>query len=118
VSFAETEAVDSDRIQWPAFVAVPQAKVLSGAPETSTHVLRDTPKAQMGLWRVTPGAFSTDHAGYVEFVHIIGGSGRLVSEHGAVTELRAGSTALLPEGWRGRWEIDATLTKSFTIIRD
>lgn len=107
-------AIDFDAIEWPNYDPVSPERVTRGQPSTST-VTFDSPENRMGLWRVTPGAFTTDHAGYIEFVHIISGSGRLVGDDGTVRELRAGTTSIMPEGWKGRWEVDSTLTKVFTI---
>lgn len=103
-------------VSWPVFVPVPEAKVLTGAPETSTVVITESQQAQMGVWQVTPGSFTTDHSGYIEFIHVLSGAGRLVSETGTVTELGAKSTTVMPVGWKGRWEVDSTLTKVFTIL--
>lgn len=112
----ESLALDLDQITWPDPVQVPVERIVSGTPMTSTIVVADSTEDQMGLWKATPGAFATDHTGYVEFIHILGGIGRLVSDAGMVTDLKPGTTTLMPEGWKGRWEIDATLTKVFTII--
>ena len=108
-------AIDSDTVEWPAYVPVPPGRVTGGQPSTSTVAL-DSPKNQMGLWRVTPGAFTTDHEGYIEFIYVISGRGRLVGEDGSVCELQANSTLILPEGWKGLWEVDSTITKVFTIV--
>lgn len=118
MSFEEASSMHIDDVEWPAFVAVPPDKTLQGAPRASTLVLQELPRKQMGVWQVTPGAFSTDHTGYVEFMHIISGRGRVVSTTDVTTELSAGSTLFLPSGWVGRWEIDEALTKAFTIIHD
>lgn len=112
----EATLLDLADVSWPEFVAIPEAKVLTGTPETSTVVITESQRGQMGLWQVTPGSFTTDHTGYIEYIHILSGTGRLVSETGTVTELGAGSTTVMPVGWKGRWEIDTTLTKVFTIL--
>ncbi|WP_423185166.1 cupin domain-containing protein [Arthrobacter sp. NyZ413] len=107
-----------DRVAWPELASVPVDNIIAGLPKAATVVITESPTYQLGLWKVTPGAFSSDHTGYAEFIHVIEGSGRLVSEFGTVTELRPGTTSLMPSGWRGRWEIDTPLTKVFTIIHN
>lgn len=111
----ECNAFESD-VSWPKLAPLPAERVLSGSPATATVFMNESAEYQLGLWKVTPGSFTTDHGGYIEFIHVVEGSGRLVSDAGSVTELRAGTTTLMPSGWKGRWEVDTTLTKVFTII--
>lgn len=113
----ECTALNAEHVRWPELAPVAAERVLTGSPATSTVFLADSAGYQLGLWKVTPGAFTTDHTGYIEFVHIVEGLGRLVSETGSVTELQPGTTTLMPPGWKGRWEVDTTLTKVFTIIQ-
>lgn len=112
-----TIRLTSGQPDWPNATSIAKERVIDGSPSASTLVLSDTAGVQMGMWRVTPGAFSTDHAGYLEYIHITEGTGRLVSESGQTTALSPGVTTLMPDGWRGRWEIDTTLTKVYTIQR-
>ena len=112
----DTAAVDLDAVDWPEMELYPEHKILAGAPSAATVLLGDTGNCQMGLWRVTAGSFSTDHVGYIEFVHILSGSGRLVRDDGTVTELRPGTTVFMETGWKGRWEVDEPLAKVFTIL--
>lgn len=108
--------IESSTLDWPAAVDVPSNRVLRGKPAASTLVLEDAPSHQIGLWRVSTGGFSTDHTGYLEFVHIIEGRGRLIDENGLVTELFAGVTVVMPRGWKGQWDVTETLTKAYTIL--
>lgn len=117
MDFREAEQIALGTLDWPQMIAVPPERVVSGHPEASTVSIVEAAGIQMGLWKVTPGVFSTDHAGYIEFIHILDGVGRLVSETGEVTDLNAGVTTVTPIGWRGHWEIDDTLTKVFTILQ-
>ncbi|GAB3305917.1 cupin domain-containing protein [Pseudoclavibacter terrae] len=111
-------SLSASDIKWPPSVRVPIERILEGQPSASTLVVGESPTAQFGLWRVTPGAFSTDHSDYVEYIHITEGSGRLISQSGAITELSPGVTVMLAEGWKGQWVIEKTLTKVFTILRN
>lgn len=116
MKYQDLPTIELEQIAWPEPAPVPTERVVTGTPETTTMLISKTDNDQMGLWKVTDGSFDTDHTGYVEFIHIVQGQGRLISKTGEVTELNAGITTLIPEGWKGRWEIDETLTKIFTII--
>lgn len=103
-------------IDWPEDLAIAAERVVAGAPAASTFVIEDTPTHQLGLWRVTPGEFLTDHAGYAEYIHVLSGVGRLIDEDGVVMELGPGVTVLLQPGWKGRWIVEETITKVYTVI--
>lgn len=113
----DTAAVDLDAVDWPEMQPYPDEKILAGSPAAATVLLGDTGACQMGLWRVTTGSFTTDHVGYIEFIHVLSGAGRLVRDNGEVTELRPGTTVFMETGWKGRWEVDEPLAKVFTILQ-
>ena len=58
----------------------------------------------------------TDHAGYVEYIHIVAASVWLVDDAGQATDLAPGTTVLMQPGWKGRWIVHETITKVFTVI--
>lgn len=103
-------------IRWPEWVALPAERVLSGNPVTSTVVVDGAAGRELGLWKARPGEFTTDHVGYIEYVHILSGAGRIVDDAGTVTELGPDVTVFMPVGWRGRWVIDETIVKVYTVI--
>lgn len=103
-------------IEWPEDVAIAAERVLSGAPTASTFVIEDSPTHQVGLWRVTPGEFVTDHTGYMEYIHLLAGAGQLIDEDGVALELGPGVTVLMQPGWKGRWVVHETITKVYTVI--
>lgn len=107
----------TDEVKWPDFIPLPSDRVVLGNPTHSTVVISDEGNCQLGLWRATPGSFSTDHKGYLEYVYIIEGQGRLVSEDGGIEKLSPGKVVLMPFNWVGRWEIEETITKAFSIVR-
>jgi uncharacterized cupin superfamily protein len=109
--------VDTAQISWPAPVPIASERVITGQPKASTLVLEETPAHQLGLWQVSPGEFVTDHAGYVEYIHIISGSGQLVDNIGHTIDLAPGTTVLMQPGWKGRWIVHETITKVFTVIK-
>lgn len=100
---------------WPAAVRVPNP--LEGEPSTRTLSFIDDKHTQAGTWQCTPGAFRSDHSGYVEFMHILDGKARLIGDDGATVDLEAGMVLVIPDGWTGTWNVTETLTKSFAISR-
>ena len=111
-----TTHVETAHINWPAPVPIASERIITGQPTASTLVLRETPAHQLGLWQVSPGEFETDHGGYVEYIHVIAGSGQLVDDTGQATDLAPGTTVLMQAGWKGRWMVHETITKVFTVI--
>lgn len=107
----------TDDIQWPDLVAISPERVLSGEPSASTLVLYTDYGTDAGLWKVTPGEFTTTLNGYREFIHIIGGHGQLIDDQGQEINLQAGTVVALPEGWTGRWKVHTELIKSYSIVR-
>jgi uncharacterized cupin superfamily protein len=107
----------TDEVEWPEFVALPLERVLTGNPTHSTVVILDEANFQLGVWRATPGSFTTDHSGYLEYVYIIEGKGHLVSADGTSENLQPGKVVLMPFDWVGRWEIEETITKAYSIVR-
>lgn len=107
--------VAASSIDWPEPVAIADDRVLAGSPVARTLVLHDEPTHQMGMWNITAGEFTTDHVGYLEFIHIIDGKGQLIAEDGTTTDLESGVTVLMQPGWKGRWSVLDTITKVYTI---
>lgn len=108
--------IDTADIPWPEWVALPAERVLAGNPLTSTVVVDEAAGRELGLWKSQPGAFATDHVGYIEYGHILSGSGRIIDDAGTVTELGPDITVFMPLGWKGKWVIDETIVKAYTII--
>jgi len=103
-------------ISWPADQRIAEHRVLSGTPGASTVVMHRDPNSELGLWRVSPGEFTTIHSGYTEFISISSGRGQLIHDDGTVLELGPGTVAVLNDGWSGRWVIERTLIKSYAIV--
>lgn len=68
-----------------------------------------------GVWESTAGTFQANNAGYIEFGYIVEGACRLVDPDGTVHALAVGDAFVMPEGYNGRWEIDAFVKKIFFI---
>lgn len=107
---------DIKSVDWPKEELVAAARITSGSPATSTLPLHSDERVQFGLWYATPGAFTTDHAGYEEFIQVLDGTGSLIHEDGTATPLGPGTIVHLEDGWRGSWVIEQTLIKSYTTV--
>ena len=90
-------------------------RVVEGDPQHETTLHFDK-GVLAGTWTSTPGKW---HA-FIdrdEFCYIIQGHCQLIAENGAVQEFRAGDAFLIPNGFRGHWNVIETTTKHF-VIRD
>ncbi|WPL83320.1 cupin domain-containing protein [Bordetella hinzii] len=68
-----------------------------------------------GVWESTAGKFRSDTTGYIEFGYILEGQARIVDPDGTVHELRPGDPFIMPEGYKGHWEVDACVKKVYFI---
>jgi uncharacterized protein len=91
-------------------------RVDGGEPMMSEHELWKANGLEIGLWACTPGSFATHRDGFDEVVHILEGSGHIIGADGVAFELRPGATVVLPNGYRGRWEIAAPLRKLYCLV--
>lgn len=78
---------------------------------TAFHTPDDTVSA--GTWEATAGQFRSDTTGYIEFCHIVEGSCRVVDPDGTVHPLTVGDSFVMPEGYKGHWEVDERVKKVF-----
>jgi uncharacterized cupin superfamily protein len=109
---------DLAAVHWPPAEPIAAVRVLSGRPVATTLVTARDEFFEVGLWQVSPGEFTTVHAGYQEFIYIIAGRGALIDDQGQRTELEPGVACAMGEGWTGRWVVDEELTKTYTLIYD
>jgi uncharacterized cupin superfamily protein len=67
-----------------------------------------------GTWTSTPGKWHafTDRD---EFCVILSGLVRLIAEDGHVQTFKAGDSFLIPNGFRGYWDVVETTTKHYVI---
>jgi uncharacterized cupin superfamily protein len=93
-------------------------RVLEGDPRHVTETRWESPDGHLvaGTWTSTPGRWRA-FADRDEFCTILSGHVRLVSEDGTARSFRAGDSFLIPDGFRGRWEVLETTTKHFVIRR-
>ncbi|TVU71367.1 MULTISPECIES: cupin domain-containing protein [Cobetia] len=93
-------------------------RVVQGDPhhETRLHFQSSDEGFIAGTWTSTPGkwhAFTQRD----EFCYLILGHIRLIAEDGSAQEFRTGDAFLIPDGFKGYWEVLETTTKHF-VIRD
>ena len=67
-----------------------------------------------GTWTSTPGKWHafTDRD---EFCTIVSGLVRLIAEDGQAQTFQTGDAFLIPNGFRGYWDVVETTTKHFVI---
>jgi uncharacterized cupin superfamily protein len=70
----------------------------------------------LGFWECSPGSFKTARDGVNEVVLVLEGKGTLVSDTGERVEHKAGDMVLIPNGWRGVWEIHEHFKKQYISI--
>lgn len=93
-------------------------RVVAGDPHHRSVGRFSNPSGDLiaGTWTSTPGkwrAFTERD----EFCTILSGHVRLIAEDGSVQAFRAGDSFLIPNGFRGYWEVVQTTTKHY-VIRD
>jgi len=72
-------------------------------------------RASSGIWESTAGKFRSDTTGYIEFCYILEGSCRVVDPDGTVHSLKAGDPFVMPEGYKGHWEVDEFVKKIWFV---
>ncbi len=91
-------------------------RVVEGDPQHVTRKYFESPDAQLvaGTWTSTPGKWHafTDRD---EFCFIVSGHVRLIDEEGTAKTFKAGDAFLIPNGFRGYWEVLEITTKHFVI---
>lgn len=80
---------------------------------TSTAFTTAGDAVSAGTWEASAGQFRSDTTGYIEFCHIVEGSCRVVDPDGTVHALKAGDSFVMPEGYKGHWEVDERVKKVF-----
>ena len=109
---AEPEAISERRL-----ADLPD-RVVEGDPHHVTGMRHSSPDGSCiaGTWTSTPGRWHafTDRD---EFCFIVSGKIELISEDGRVQTFGTGDAFLIPNGFRGYWNVLETTTKHF-VIRD
>ena len=91
-------------------------RVIEGDPHHVTQTHFESPDGGLvaGTWISTPGKWRafTDRD---EFCMILSGHCRLINEAGEAKTFKTGDAFLIPNGFRGYWEVIETTTKHFVI---
>jgi uncharacterized cupin superfamily protein len=102
-------------------VVGPKVGATSGEPIESALVLSGDGRTEVGVWECTPGMWPSAKVGVGELMSFVAGHGWIVDEvdgrDGERHEIRAGLIRWFPDGWRGRWEVDETVRKTYVIVR-
>ena len=75
----------------------------------------DNGRMLSGIWESSAGTFRSDTTGYVEFGYILEGEARVVDPDGTVHTLKPGDPFVMPEGYKGHWEVDTRVKKVYFI---
>lgn len=91
-------------------------RVVEGDPHHVTRMFFDSPDGDMiaGTWTSTPGKWHA-FADRDEFCYIITGHCRLIDQDGVARTFRTGDAFLIPNGFKGFWDVVETTTKHFVI---
>lgn len=91
-------------------------RVVEGDPQHTTGTRFESPDGGLvaGTWTSSPGKWHafTDRD---EFCYIVTGHVRLISEDGTAQAFTTGDSFLIPNGFRGYWEVVEPTTKHFVI---
>lgn len=91
-------------------------RVVEGDPQHETQLHFESPDGALiaGTWTSTPGKWHAfTHRD--EFCYILSGHCKLIDEDGNERTFKGGDAFLIPNGFRGYWEIIETTTKHFVI---
>ena len=91
-------------------------RVVAGDPHHVTRMHFESPDGSLiaGTWVSTPGKWHA-FADRDEFCYILSGHARLIDEAGVARSFKTGDAFLIPNGFRGYWEVIETTTKHFVI---
>ncbi|MEO6321487.1 MAG: cupin domain-containing protein [Polaromonas sp.] len=91
-------------------------RVVSGDPHHQSTVFfkNEVGDVIAGTWTSTPGKWHafTDRD---EFCFIMSGHVRLIAEDGSAQTFKSGDAFLIPNGFKGFWDVIETTTKHFVI---
>ena len=70
---------------------------------------------ESGVWECSPGTWRCE-VERAEFCHFLSGRATYVHDGGETIEIRPGTTAWFPAGWRGRCTVTDTVRKVYAIV--
>jgi uncharacterized cupin superfamily protein len=95
----------------------PRAGATRGEPVESGRTLTSDGVVETGVWEVTPGTFPGAKDSICELMHFVAGRGTITSADGTVTTIGPGVVMFTPDGWRGTWDVEETVRKTYVIVR-
>ncbi len=91
-------------------------RVVEGDPrhQSTTFFANEAGDVIAGTWTSTPGKWHAFNE-RDEFCYIVTGHVRLIAEDGSAQTFKTGDAFLIPNGFRGYWDVVETTTKHFVI---
>lgn len=112
-----TRAIHLDGVQPPPeHYELPPEKRLAGNPRQTVWMQYRDPggKFFVGIWQSEPGKWSVDYT-EEEFFQVESGCSVITDTAGNASTVRAGTSMVIPRGFRGTWEVLETTRKRFVI---
>ncbi|MCC6988544.1 MAG: DUF861 domain-containing protein [Acidobacteria bacterium] len=95
--------------------SAPPSRIVSGNPTCGEKIVVDREGLEIGIWEVTPGVFDSVKDGIGEVVQFMSGAGRIEHSDGTVSPIAPGVVVEFLPGWTGRWVVEQTTRKIYTI---
>jgi uncharacterized protein len=102
-----------------AVLGEPQPKattITPGQTEADTELWADGAGGSTGFWECSEGTFTSVRDGYSEVCQIVSGSVTIHTDGADPFTLAPGDTVVLPDGWRGSWEVHQAVRKLYVMI--
>lgn len=112
ISFSDTPTTTSKR----SLRDLPD-RVVEGDPQHESKIFFESNDGAItaGTWTSSPGKWIA-FTGKDEFCYIVSGHCRIISEEGAVVkDYKTGDAFLIPDGFKGFWEVVETTTKHYVV---
>jgi uncharacterized cupin superfamily protein len=94
----------------------PRLNATGGTPVESKLVVYQDRTTEIGIWEVTPGQFPAWKDDVGELMQFIAGRGTITDSTG-VTKIEPGVTMYTPDGWKGTWDVEETIRKTYVVHR-
>ncbi|MBX3705742.1 MAG: cupin domain-containing protein [Pseudomonadales bacterium] len=100
----------------PEHYHLPPDKRLAGNPRQTVWMQYQDPHGKffVGIWESEPGKWSVDYT-EEEYFQVEAGSSVVTDTSGSAITVSAGSSMVIPRGFRGTWEVLETTRKRFVI---
>ena len=111
IDFSDTPLSNTER----RLADLPE-RVVEGDPQHVTKLHFESPDGKLisGTWESTAGKWHV-FTERDEFCTILSGHVQLISEDGEIQDFKTGDAFLIPNGFRGYWNVIETTTKHFVI---